>query len=89
MTGVLIKKGNWDTEMRLIKGKQREENREKLSISSQGEGPETDPSLTGLQGTRLADTLIMDFDSLLQDNKFLLLKAPILSQWPWKTTIWY
>ena len=32
MTGVLIKKGNLDTEMRLIKGKQREENREKLSI---------------------------------------------------------
>ena len=57
--------------------------------TSQGEGPETDPSLTGLQGTRLADTLIMDFDSLLQDNKFLLLKAPILSQWPSKTNIWY
>ena len=57
--------------------------------TSQGEGPETDPSLTGLQGTRLADTLIMDFDSLLQDNKFLLLKAPIFSQWPWKTYIQY
>ena len=48
MTGVLIKKGNLDTEMTLIKGKQREENRENLSISSQGEGPETDPSLTAL-----------------------------------------
>ena len=48
MTGVLIKKGNLDTEMRLIKGKQHEENREKLSISSQGEGPETHPSLTAL-----------------------------------------
>ena len=32
MTGVLIKKGNLDTEMRLIKGKQREENRGNLSI---------------------------------------------------------
>ena len=29
MTGVLIKKGNWDTEMRLIKGKQREETQRK------------------------------------------------------------
>ena len=29
MTGVLIKKGDWDTEMRLIKGKQREETQRK------------------------------------------------------------
>ena len=29
MTGVLIKKGNWDTEMRLIKGKQCEETQRK------------------------------------------------------------
>lgn len=32
MTGVLIKKGNLDTEMTLIKGKQHEENRGNLSI---------------------------------------------------------
>ena len=32
-----------------------------------------------LEGTRLADTLILELDSLeLQDNKFLLLKAPTL-----------
>ena len=29
MTGVLIKKGDWATEMRLIKGKQREETQRK------------------------------------------------------------
>ena len=90
MTGVLIKKGNLDTEMRLVKGKQCEETQRKAVHLLAKERVLKQILLSQpLEGTRLADTLIMDFDSLLQDNKFLLLKAPILSQWPWKTTIWY
>ena len=48
MTGVLIKQGNLDTEMTLIKGKQLEETEKSCPSTSQGEGPETDPSLTAL-----------------------------------------
>ena len=81
MTGVLIKKGNLDTEMTLIKGKQREETQRK-AVHLQAKARVLKQILLSqpLEGTRLADTLIMDFDSLLQDNKFLLLKAPIMSQ---------
>ena len=91
MTGVLIKKGNLDTEMIQIKGKQCEETQRK-DVHLQPKERVLKQILLSqpLDGTRLADTLILDLDSLeLEDHKFLLLKAPTLSQWPWKTNIWY
>ena len=85
------KKGEFGHRDDTTKGKTMWRDTEKRCPSTtQGEGPETDPSFTAFKGTRLADTLILDLDSLeLQDNKFLLLKTPTLSQWPWKTNIWY
>ena len=80
MTGVLIKKGNLDTKMTQMKGKQCEETQRK-AVHPQAKERVLKQILLSrpLEGTRLADTLILELDSLeLQDNKFLLLKAPTL-----------
>lgn len=80
MTGVLIKKGNLDTEMTQMKGKQCEETQRKAFHPQAKERVLKQILLSRpLEGTRLADTLILELDSLeLQDNRFLLLKAPTL-----------
>ena len=85
------KKGKFGHRDDTNKGKTMWRDTEKRCPSTtQGEGLKQILLSQPLDGTRLADTLILDLDSReLEDHKFLLLKAPTLSQWPWKTNIWH